>query len=98
MEFDQLKLSEIIINAYNAGYGDAKCNHINDSLNYVNEISYLNDEDNSHTKKDETETWDDIEDFWLTDNYPPFGGPFTDAITFIDWLKIYYSTPKLKNK
>jgi hypothetical protein len=89
MEFDQLKITEIIINAYNAGYEDAKCNHINDSVNYANEISYLNDE---------TETWDDIENYWLTDNYPPFGGPFTDAITFIEWLKIYYSIPKLKNE
>jgi len=34
---------EQIINAYNAGYDDAQCNHINDAENYVNEQEYIND-------------------------------------------------------
>ena len=28
------------ISDYNAGYDDAKCNHINDADNYANEIRY----------------------------------------------------------
>jgi hypothetical protein len=28
---------------YNAGYDDAKCNHINDAENYANERKYMND-------------------------------------------------------
>ena len=30
------------ISDYNAGYDDAKCNHINDAENYANEIRYIN--------------------------------------------------------
>ena len=30
------------IKDYNVGYLDAKCNHINDAENYVNEQDYLN--------------------------------------------------------
>ena len=36
------------IKDYNAGYTDAQCNHINDAENYVNEISYLTDENTTH--------------------------------------------------
>ena len=31
---------EKCISDYNAGYDDAKCNHINDADNYANEIRY----------------------------------------------------------
>jgi hypothetical protein len=31
------------MNAYNAGYDDAQCNHINDAENYANEQKYMND-------------------------------------------------------
>jgi len=30
------------ISDYNAGYDDAKCNHVNDAENYANEIRYIN--------------------------------------------------------
>jgi hypothetical protein len=30
------------------GYTDAKCNHINDAENYINEQKYLNDENTTH--------------------------------------------------
>jgi hypothetical protein len=33
---------EQIMNAYIAGYDDAKCNHINDVENYINDLNYLN--------------------------------------------------------
>ena len=39
-------------------------------------------------------TWDDIYDEYSTEQYPPFGGPFTDAISFIDWLKQNYKAPE----
>jgi hypothetical protein len=38
--------------------------------------------------------WDDIYDEYSTEQYPPFGGPFTDALSFIDWLKQYYIVPE----
>ena len=40
---DKAKQMEISqrIKDYNAGYDDAKCNHINDAENYANEIRYL---------------------------------------------------------
>jgi hypothetical protein len=36
------------ITDYNMGYNDAKCNHINDAENYINEQKYLNDENTAH--------------------------------------------------
>jgi hypothetical protein len=42
------------------------------------------------------ETWDEIYEEYSKDEYPPFGGPFTDALEFIEWLKIYYNEPKRK--
>ena len=42
-DLEQAKQIEVeqLIKAYNAGYQDAQCNHINDAENYVNEIRYL---------------------------------------------------------
>lgn len=42
------------------------------------------------------ETWEDIEEEYDKDEYPAFGGPFTDAKTPWEWLKIYYYPPKRK--
>jgi|APGre2960657373_1045057.scaffolds.fasta_scaffold182097_2 hypothetical protein len=36
------------IQDYNAGYTDAACNHINDAENYLNEITYMTDENTTH--------------------------------------------------
>lgn len=45
------------------------------------------------------QTWDDIEDEYQKDNYPPFGGPFTDALDPFTWLRAYYHSPlRKKNK
>lgn len=38
--------------------------------------------------------WDDIYDEYSTEQWPPFGGPFTDAVSFIDWLKQNYKAPE----
>jgi hypothetical protein len=44
------------------------------------------------------ESWEEIEEEYLKDNYPVFGGPFTDALTPFEWLKLYFKSPKrLKN-
>lgn len=33
--------NEDIIEAYNAGYEDSQCNHVNDSVNYLNQLIYI---------------------------------------------------------
>ena len=40
--------------------------------------------------------WDDIYHDYTAEQYPAFGGPFTDSISFIDWLKLYYKVPEKK--
>lgn len=42
------------------------------------------------------ETWEDIEEEYMKDEYPVFGGPFTNALTPFQWLKKYYHLPKRK--
>jgi hypothetical protein len=47
--------------------------------------------------KDELyETWDDIEEEYMKDEYPVFGGPFNNAMKPFEWLKKYYNEPKRK--
>lgn len=48
-------------------------------------------------KLTDEETWDNIEEEYARDQYPPFGGPFTDALKPFEWLKLNYKPPKLKN-
>jgi hypothetical protein len=43
-EAKQMEMEKTIMD-YNAGYDDAKCNHINDAENYVNEQKYMNDKE-----------------------------------------------------
>ena len=38
--------------------------------------------------------WDDIYDEYSTEQYPPFGGPFTNALEFIVWLKQNFKAPE----
>ena len=38
--------------------------------------------------------WDNIYDEYSTEQYPPFGGPFTNSLSFIDWLKQNYKAPE----
>ena len=40
--------------------------------------------------------WDDIYHDYSAEQYPAFGGPFTDSISFIDWLKQNYKSPERK--
>ena len=34
------------------------------------------------------ETWEEIYEQYHTDEYPVFGGPFTNALTFKEWLEV----------
>ena len=45
---------------------------------------------------DQYDSWDDIEEEYQKDEYPVFGGPFTNALTPFEWLKKNYHTPKRK--
>jgi len=38
--------------------------------------------------------WNNIYHDYSTEQYPAFGGPFTDSISFIDWLKQNYKAPE----
>jgi len=38
--------------------------------------------------------WDDIYHDYSAEQYPAFGGPFTNSISFIDWLKQNYKAPE----
>ena len=38
--------------------------------------------------------WNKIHDEYSNEQYPPFGGPFTDALSFADWLKQNYIAPE----
>jgi len=42
------------------------------------------------------DSWEDIEEEYMKDEYPAFGGPFTNALKPFEWLKKYYHTPKRK--
>ena len=45
-------------------------------------------------KQEEIESaWDEIYEDYHRDEYPVFGGPFTEAMTFAEWLKMYYLPP-----
>lgn len=52
--------------------------------------------DENMVTKESTETWKQIEEEYTKDNYPPFGGPFTDAVTQWEWLEKHYNVPKIK--
>lgn len=47
-------------------------------------------------KTTEKMSWDEIENWYSSDNFPPFGGPFNDALTPFEWLKMYFEAPKMK--
>jgi len=55
-------------------------------------VSELKD---SH-KQNNNRTWSEIYEDYNADEYPAFGGPFTHAMTFIEWLKLNYNPPTPK--
>lgn len=42
------------------------------------------------------ETWEDIAEEYMRDEYPVFGGPFTKSLKPFEWLRKYYHAPKRK--
>ena len=42
------------------------------------------------------QTWEAIEEEYLKDEYPVFGGPFNNAMSPFEWLKKNYHQPKMK--
>lgn len=48
------------------------------------------------TKQSELEKWKEIENDYHTSEYPPFGGPFTDALSVWQWLSKWYHPPQPK--
>lgn len=52
-------------------------------------------EENKKNKEIEKE-WEEIMEEYHKDEYPVFGGPFTDAMTPWEWLKTYYHPPVRK--
>lgn len=44
----------------------------------------------------ETETWEEVEEEYLKDEYPAFGGPFTNAMKPFEWLRTWYNPPVRK--
>ena len=74
----------------------------NGEISYGKLVEILNDvaikwhEQQAISKTETPETWDDIEEEYLKDEYPVFGGPFTNAMTPFEWLKKHYHSPKRK--
>ena len=40
--------------------------------------------------------WKEVEEEYMKDNYPVFGGPFNDAMPIWEWLEKYYFVPVRK--
>jgi hypothetical protein len=41
-----------------------------------------------------TQTWEELHDEYSNENYPTFGGPFTDALDPWEWLSKNFEPPK----
>ena len=48
--------------------------------------------------KEINEAWAEIEVEYMKDEYPVFGGPFTNALTPFEWLRRNYNPPTLRDK
>ena len=48
--------------------------------------------------KEINEAWAEIEEEYMKDEYPVFGGPFTNALTPFEWLRRNYNPPTLRDK
>lgn len=41
-------------------------------------------------------SWREIEEWYISENHPTFGGPFDDAKRDFEWLKLYFEPPRGK--
>jgi hypothetical protein len=49
-------------------------------------------------RKEINQAWKEIEEEYMKDEYPVFGGPFTDALSPFEWLRKNYNPPTLREK
>lgn len=68
---------------------------LNEGVTYTSEDGWNRDPIEGYYAilKDE---WQEIEEDYLKDEYPVFGGPFTNALTPFEWLKKNYNPPTRK--
>jgi hypothetical protein len=73
---------------------DPNCPHCEEDIRQMEDDEYPELDGTNELCNDKI--WDDIYHDYTAEQYPAFGGPFTDSISFIDWLKLYYKTPEKK--
>lgn len=56
----------------------------------------VDDSVGSPQKEYEENTWEEVHEEYSRDQYPIFGGPFTDNLTPWEWLEMYYNPPTIK--
>lgn len=68
---------------------------VNQGATYTSETGWSEDPIDEMYAKIVTE-WELIEQEYMKDEYPVFGGPFTNALTPWEWLRKYYKAPEIK--
>ena len=68
---------------------------LNEGVTYTSENGWNESPIEGYYAKIETE-WDRIEEEYYKDEYPVFGGPFTNSLKPFEWLKLNYHPPKNK--
>jgi hypothetical protein len=63
---------------------------------YKIEYEFINNECKIIKISESEGNWDEIEEEYARDEYPPFGGPFTGALKPFEWLKLNYNPPTRK--
>lgn len=61
---------------------------------YIYRESLCEDEIRAIVLDSSLPTWDEIHEEYSQEQYPPFGGPFTDALTPWEWLSKNFAVPK----
>jgi radical SAM superfamily enzyme len=49
-------------------------------------------------RKEINQAWKEIEEEYMKDEYPVFGGPFTNSLSPFEWLRRNYNPPTLREK
>ena len=57
-------------------------------------VEEINNNPDRTTPEDNKQDWNEIYDEYSREQWPPFGGPFTNATSLIDWLKQNYESPE----
>ena len=74
------------------------CTYIQDKIeennNNTKTVEEINNNPDRTTPEDNKQDWNEIYDEYSREQWPPFGGPFTNATSLIDWLKQNYESPE----